>query len=341
MNYFRAKWLRTVPDLEVQKEIFRLLKETSEEDNEKRVAELVNTLAKKRQSVDFLDQYSGQTPLHLAADRGLARTIKSLVSAHANLERKDIMGRSAMHYAVMEGHRDTVECLRNLGASIQTSWKGRPALHLAFYYGRHEVAEYLLDLGMKLDGEDERCRTPIASASYDGKMSENWIMEKMQNHISLSGSEGSEFLVCAAEAGLSNIVTYLIEKRGINVNTCRKNGQTALMAACQRHHTHEEHYKHIVTLLLEKSIDVNVQDAEGNTALHFASKNNVPQLVKLLLTSGANADLFNQEKETPLDLARKFDCEDTEKTLVRYRTRGAKSWRAASGRRLIMSRAFN
>jgi ankyrin repeat protein len=51
-----------------------------------RFAQLVNALKEKRQSADFHNEYTGLTPLHLAARKGLTTIVMLLVSAHASIE---------------------------------------------------------------------------------------------------------------------------------------------------------------------------------------------------------------------------------------------------------------
>jgi ankyrin repeat protein len=317
MDFFKVNWLRPAPDPKIQQEIFDLIEKAGKESDERHVLELTNALVKNGQSANFSTEYGGKTPLHLAARYGLRKTVVSLVSAHADIERRDMIEFSAIHYAIMEGHKEIVRCLRDLGASTETSLKGSPALHLAFYYGRRDVVEFLLDINKRLDEEDDSHRTPIAlaSASTRTQISEAWIMEKMIYHLDLKKSNGSEFLVCAAEAGYRRIVRYLIDKLGVDVNTTRKNGQTALMIACYCHLDYEEHYKNMVEMLLRRSIHVDTQDMNGNTALHFASGNGAPKLVKTLIESGANPGLLNKNNQTPLDLARRSGCKEAERIL--------------------------
>lgn len=55
----------------------------------------------------------------------------------------------------------------------------------------------------------------------------------------------------------------------------------------------------ILKLLLEKGGNINAQDMEGNTALHYASKGGFPQIVKLLLEHGADPKLPNFKGHLP------------------------------------------
>src|ERR1700733_4798118 len=58
-----------------------------------------------------------------------------------------------------------------------------------------------------------------------------------------------------------------------------------------------------VRQLLEKHADVNVAQADGATALHWAVFRSDKELVDLLLHSGANPKAANRDGSTPLWLA--------------------------------------
>jgi ankyrin repeat protein len=57
-----------------------------------------------------------------------------------------------------------------------------------------------------------------------------------------------------------------------------------------------------VTLLLEAGADVNVRDANDDTALHMAAKALHPGIVRALVASGADLDAQNKDGWTPLQL---------------------------------------
>lgn len=60
----------------------------------------------------------------------------------------------------------------------------------------------------------------------------------------------------------------------------------------------------ILKYLLDHKAEVNVQNAEGNTALHLACEDEQSACAMLLVEHGASGTIQNKEKKTPLDLAK-------------------------------------
>ncbi|XP_048716274.1 acyl-CoA-binding domain-containing protein 6 isoform X3 [Lepidochelys kempii] len=76
-------------------------------------------------------------------------------------------------------------------------------------------------------------------------------------------------------------------------------GRALLHWACDRGH------KELVSVLLQHAADVNSQDDEGQTALHYASACEFFDIVELLLKSGADPTLLDQEGCLPEEVT---DC---------------------------------
>ena len=60
----------------------------------------------------------------------------------------------------------------------------------------------------------------------------------------------------------------------------------------------------VVKYLIARGWNVNFQDAEGNSCLHYAVKNDRTDLAKLLVEFGAKPNLENAKQATPLDMAK-------------------------------------
>ena len=61
---------------------------------------------------------------------------------------------------------------------------------------------------------------------------------------------------------------------------------------------------HIVDFLVQNSSNLDRKTKEGNTPLHYCVIQNQPEAMRLLLRSGASADLPNNNGKTPLNIAR-------------------------------------
>jgi len=87
-------------------------------------------------------------------------------------------------------------------------------------------------------------------------------------------------------------------------------GNTLLHIAVQHNYPIEE--------LLKLNIDINHQNNEGNTPLHYASYGK-SKFIKLLLDSNADINILNNRGEIPLDIALLYETESENKfNLIQY-----------------------
>ena len=73
-----------------------------------------------------------------------------------------------------------------------------------------------------------------------------------------------------------------------------------------------------IEVLLHHGVDVNVQDNEGNTPLHWAVKQRRLKIIRVLLHHGVDVNVQDNEGNTPLHWAVKRSCRETTKVLLRY-----------------------
>lgn len=115
----------------------------------------------------------------------------------------------------------------------------------------------------------------------------------------------------AAKDGDSAIAAELI-RHGANVNAQDKGLETPL------HFAARAYQPEVAELLLKNGAKVDAQDVHGNTPLSrsvFDSKGR-GEMIKLLLSSGANKAMKNKHSVSPEDLAKSIGNYDVSKFLV-------------------------
>lgn len=102
---------------------------------------------------------------------------------------------------------------------------------------------------------------------------------------------------------------WRINEGNVDIRDARQ--RTPLMAAAKNGQCSV-----VEELLKELNADPELEDMDGNTALHHAILNGNRTTAKILMENGANPDLINQEGKTPLHLAVINDDRASAKMLV-------------------------
>ena len=114
----------------------------------------------------------------------------------------------------------------------------------------------------------------------------------------MKGDFGSEVLSYALKNNHKNAVKILITKGvGIEGHLSTSPPMTALMW------TAHEGYGSLTKELILQGVNVNFQNPDGHTALHYASYTAQLEIVKMLLNKGAELDKENNDHRTPLVLS--------------------------------------
>ena len=126
---------------------------------------------------------------------------------------------------------------------------------------------------------------------------------KFLDYLNLRNIKGYDALLYAAYRGNYDIFKKLLDN-GAHLNSNNINGLNVLHLSTQGNRLN------IITALMEKYIfDINKQDNQGNTALHWAIYFNNQQCIDYLLHYNINIDIADINNCTAMDLAIKRENE--------------------------------
>jgi ankyrin repeat protein len=115
------------------------------------------------------------------------------------------------------------------------------------------------------------------------------------------GPDGQTALFSAMQEGNFKVAEALLAERSLDVNLLNANDESALMMAALKGHTDW------VRRLLDRGAQVN---KTGWSPLHYAASGPEPAITKLLLARGAKVDAESPNRTTPLMMAARYGSED-------------------------------
>ncbi|KAF3920681.1 Ankyrin-3 [Orbilia brochopaga] len=251
----------------------------------------------------------GDLPLHLAAEYGCSNTVTLFLRAKMKVDIPGAGKRSALMRTVANGHKRTARCLLDEGANVNLrDEQGWTALHCAVRNGNDTLTRMLLEEGANIHELTAGQQNAICLAvQYDLKALVRYLIENGAA-IDGYGPNGMAPIHIAAMAGEEKILSILLEL-GASVNSYTKgsaiNSQTALMVAIIQQH------EGIVRILLNHpGIDLEKEDRNRSTALHYAVQKGNIFIVKMLLEKNPRLDDMNIDGKAPIDFAKDRDIKD-------------------------------
>lgn len=125
------------------------------------------------------------------------------------------------------------------------------------------------------------------------------IFEENPEIINSQNEVGYTPLVLACYSGNKDVVAFLVDKVD-NINGLSNYG-TPLMAAVFKG------YSEIARILIENGVDVNMTDANGTTAAHYAVMFRNYDLIEQLVKANADFELKNNLQKSALDYAQMYN----------------------------------
>ena len=220
--------------------------------------------------------YKYTAPLHDAAgEYGDISIVQCLVERGVDINVSTCEGTTPLHYSCRWGHLSIVEYLTSLPQFNYTrdSW-GRTGIHYAAEFGQAHVVKYLTEVrGYDINVEDKYGNTPLYMACYYDHLP---VVEYLTSDI--NSNKGSHPLIVATDKERLNIVKYLIDSKGCDINVREKATEsTPLHKACYNGSLSIVEY-----LISKPQCNIEARDSKGNQPLYYAVCQGHKEIILLL-----------------------------------------------------------
>lgn len=276
------------------------------------------------------------SPLHYAASRGDQNSLLLLLHAGADINATNIDKNNPLHISCLYGYSNCAKALIyfsehmkiKLALNAQNKHGDTP-IHIASKWGFLEIVSALLENGARIDIQNKFGHTPVAvahSSKVRKIMHETFVLVPKTSLTLIDEGPRGVQNICLTDEDLmddinaSNVVSK-IEKFQC-LTKAIEDGDTKLallllglkttgppckcdpLRTCKRCISHKSLNQ---TQKPDTTLDINVQNPDGNTPLHLAAIHGNLNLSKILLENGADTTILNKKHQTSLHLATQFN----------------------------------
>nr|XP_033785571.1 serine/threonine-protein phosphatase 6 regulatory ankyrin repeat subunit A-like [Geotrypetes seraphini] len=265
----------------------------------KRDPEMVKLLVEYGAIVDFQNE-EGQTPLHVAAWEGDEVLLKLFYQCKANPNIADKLDRSPLHISAERGHTSFMEVLTEKFHSnvLARTKDGSTLMHVASEHGHPDTALAFLKKGVLLHMPNKAGELCLHAATKQGHAAVVKALLKKGAPVDARTKDNYTALHIAAQYCKPLVAQTLL---GFGAQVQLKGGkarETALHIAARIHEGEK-----VAEMLLKSGADVNLEQENGETALHIAARHGNLKMITALIEEGG--ELIGQSKvgESPLHIA--------------------------------------
>lgn len=253
----------------------------------------------------------GLSALHYAIKSKNKCIISLLLDSNADIDIQDINGFTPLIATTEQCNYDIAKLLLARGANVNIKdIYGFTALIVAAKSGSVEIVELLL----QSQGIRRQFIQDSINQSSDSESNAKYsvVPYDLSNEIAVDAVEdvsGETALMCAASVGYLAIVDLLV-RAGADLNIQNIYGYTALAHAVKG-----DNYK-IVVYLLKHKANINMRNTYGNTPIMMAIEEGNLRIVEILIKFNAVTDCKNIDGDTVLIVAAKRGQKDMLRLLI-------------------------
>ena len=242
--------------------------------------------------------HDGRLYIHWAASRGNVELVKILIEKGSDIFRTDDKGAIPVSFAAANGQTNTeiYELLFKAGNNPKQKFQNGANLLLLSIANDKDLslANYFTTKGLSLHDTDDLGNTAFDYAAKTGNI------ELLQSLLQKGVKYTDKALLFASQGtrGYSNNLDtykYLVEQVKINPKAKGDNGENVLHNLVRKQNQEE-----IITYFINKGVDVNHADKDGNTVFMEAASGNNVAVLELILPKVKNINQINTKGMTAL-----------------------------------------
>ncbi|CAH1801017.1 unnamed protein product [Owenia fusiformis] len=272
---------------------------------------LAAKLVKRGSSTNAVNISTGDALLHRAARSGNEAAGIFLATHGADVTHANNKGETPLHVASEKGLTNLVEILLSKGANPNAQTRSNIGGTPTDFPGDQEdgIVAKQTPLHVAIANRHE----PVVKVFLDYKAKATSTGDNMAiiPNFNLKDSNDQTVLGLALWNGYLNIAETLLNG-GSNINDVNAEGMTLLHQAIVKQDTPS------ALFLLQHSADMNVRTSDNETPLQLAIKRHLPVVVDILCQRGANMNVTYDDGDCPLWQALETGQEDVASTLVRH-----------------------
>ncbi|XP_061113843.1 E3 ubiquitin-protein ligase MIB2 isoform X3 [Conger conger] len=261
-------------------------------------AKVRDLLQKYPEKVDIQNQ--GKTALQVAAHQGHMEVVKVLLQANSSIEVKDEDGDTALHYTAFGNQPEIARLLLSKGVNVNLLNNSMcTALHIAVNKGFTEVVRALTEHAADVNLQDSYGDTPLHDAIAKDFRSIIEILTVVPNiDFTQQNNRGFNLLHHAALKGNKLAMEQILARARQLVDVKKDDGFSALHLASLNNH------RDVAQILIKEGrCDVNIRNNRNQTPLQLAVTQGHGELVQLLVSEGANVNVEDEDGDTAMHVA--------------------------------------
>ena len=243
---------------------------------------------------------------NIACENGRMDGVTFLVEHGANVNIQDKAGNTPLMLASKCHHMSVVIFLVKHGANIDLQDKrGHTSLMLASIKGHCDLGTFFVTCGANMDLQNNDGLNPLMEACKNGSMDVVTYLVEHGVNVNLQDKAGNTPLILACKYHHMSVVIFLV-KHGADVNLQDKNGKISLHHAIYYPIDHSSEYYDGLSCLIKNRADVNAHTHGNWTPLMIACRKGHGNTVNILAEHGANMDFQDKNGDTALHFAVRY-----------------------------------